>query len=394
MGAPVRIALISGTRPEIIKLAPVYHELRGQEWAEVEWIHTGQHVEMADQILDCFEIQPKTRLQRMGTRIEEFSGSCRQQLDDVLRAGRYDFCLVQGDTESAYVGGVTAFYRRIPLGHVEAGLRTYNLSRPFPEEAIRQMISRIADIHFAPTDRACSALLREGIPPERIVLTGNTVVDAQCWAAKSKGIGRRREGKGHILVTVHRREHWGAEMEEIFRAVARIARDRPQQQVLFPVHLNPIVRDAAHGLLSDIGNVQLREPLDYVAMQQAIADAAIVLTDSGGLQEEAPTYKVPVLVLRHETERPEAVDAGFATVVGPDCAAIVARTHAILGDTEYLLGLQNRPNPYGDGHAARRIALTIRAHFSANPESPVVPAAEPRVQPVRADVVSGLGLAI
>jgi UDP-N-acetylglucosamine 2-epimerase (non-hydrolysing) len=219
---------------------------------------------------------------------------------------------VQGDTESAFQGALAAFYNGVPLAHVEAGLRTNNLARPFPEEGLRQMISRLARFHFAPTARARMALLAEGIAAPHITFTGNTVVDAQYWAASNNHIARKAAGIGHLLVTVHRRENWGNDLEEICHAIADIAARMPMLKVLFPVHLNPAVQGPVQAILGRCTNVTLVSPLDYLSMQRALIDAWLVLTDSGGLQEEAPTYGVPVLVLREETERPEAIEAGCA----------------------------------------------------------------------------------
>ena len=358
-----QIAIVSGTRPEIIKLAPVYHELQSQGWADVKWIHTGQHADMADQILRCFDIEPDIRLKREGSSLQQFSADCRSQLDVTMTAQRFDMCVVQGDTESAFLGALSAFYQQVPIAHVEAGLRTHNLSRPFPEEGLRQMISRLARYHFAPTERACVALRSEGIPEEKIQLTGNTVVDAQHWAVSHRAIKRNVQGRGHILVTVHRREHWGFEMEEIFHAVAEIAREHQSAHIVFPVHLNPVVQSAAQSILSGIGNVELVAPMNYLEMQQALVNASLVLTDSGGLQEEAPTFGVPVLVLREETERPEAVEAGCAAIVGPGRAAIVREVRRLMHDELAYRRMQQPANPYGDGQASRRIVETLAAHL-------------------------------
>ncbi|MEO7641785.1 MAG: UDP-N-acetylglucosamine 2-epimerase (non-hydrolyzing), partial [Ramlibacter sp.] len=228
------VAIVAGTRPEIIKLAPVYHALRDAGWAHVRWIHTGQHAQMAQDMLDCFRIRPDFALARTGSTLAQFSIACRTQLDSTLSELAPDLCIVQGDTESAFLGALSAFYHHIPVAHVEAGLRTNNLARPFPEEGLRQMISRLATVHFAPTARACEALHSEGIAGAKIHLTGNTVVDAQLWAREHHSIRRHVSGKGHLLVTVHRREHWGADMEAIFRAIAQIARANPTLDVLFP----------------------------------------------------------------------------------------------------------------------------------------------------------------
>jgi UDP-N-acetylglucosamine 2-epimerase (non-hydrolysing) len=358
------IALVSGTRPEIIKLAPVYHALKAQDWADVRWVHTGQHAEMAEPMLRSFDVEPDIRLQREGSSLEQFSAGCRSQIDVVMAAHRFDVCVVQGDTESAFLGALCAFYHQVPIAHVEAGLRTNNMARPFPEEGLRQMISRLARFHFAPTQRACAALRSEGIEQGRIHLTGNTVVDAQQWAVANRGIRRSVQGRGHILVTVHRREHWGFEMEEIFRAIADIANEHGTMQILFPVHLNPLVQAAAQSILSGIDNVRLVAPMDYLEMQQALVDASLVLTDSGGLQEEAPTFGVPVLVLREETERPEAVEAGCAAVIGPGRAAIVREVRRLLQDDLAYRRMQQSANPYGDGQAARRIVDTLSAHLA------------------------------
>lgn len=359
------VGIVCGTRPEIIKLAPVYHALRRHGQLRVLWVHTGQHGSMAADMLRCFGITPDVQLARTGTSLEEFSIECRAQLDGIMARQRWDLCIVQGDTESAFLGALCAFYRRIPVGHVEAGLRTFNLERPFPEEGLRQMISRITNMHWAPTERARAALLREGIEPEKIQLTGNTVVDAQQWICGQFGI-RRQCGPdaGHILVTAHRRENWGDEMEQTFHAVADIARAFPERRVLFPVHLNPVVQRPAHSILQGLDNVELTVPLDYLGMQRALVDAALLLTDSGGLQEEAPTFGVPTLVLRHETERPEAVEAGCARLVGPRREAIVREAGRLLSDPAAAQAMRKAANPFGDGKASRRIAEAVLARLA------------------------------
>ena len=368
------VGIVSGTRPEIIKLAPVYHALRQHEELCVLWVHTGQHGDMAADMLRCFGIEPDVQLSRKGSSLEEFSVDCRSQLDALMAKQRWDMCIVQGDTESAFLGALAAFYRRVPVGHVEAGLRTYNLERPFPEEGLRQMISRITNMHWAPTERARAALLREGIEPEKILLTGNTVVDAQQWICEKHGI--RREGNpndGQVLVTAHRRENWGEEMEQTFHAVADLARAFPNKRVLFPVHLNPVVQRPAHSILAGLDNVKLVAPLDYLGMQQALVGASLLLTDSGGLQEEAPTFGVPTLVLRHETERPEAVEAGCARLVGPRRDAIVREASLLLSDPAAADAMRKAANPFGDGQASRRIAQAVMTRLVV----PVEVAAEP-----------------
>ncbi|WP_411878546.1 non-hydrolyzing UDP-N-acetylglucosamine 2-epimerase [Polaromonas sp. YR568] len=366
------ILIVSGTRPEIIKLAPVYHALRESSWARVQWLHTGQHAEMATQIFDCFDVKPDVSLTRIGSSLLEFSTGCRQQLEAVMSGRDWSLVIVQGDTESAFQGALAAFYHRIPVAHVEAGLRTYNLNRPFPEEGLRQMISRLAQFHFAPTQGAQAALQAEGIADAKIHLTGNTVIDAQRWACKRHDIRRSVPGRGHLLVTVHRRENWGDDVAEICHAIAEIAQLQPELQVLFPVHLNPVIQKPVNAILGGLPNVRLTAPLDYTQMQQALVDACLLLTDSGGLQEEAPTFGVPVLVLREETERPEAVQAGCALLIGAARPVIVRETLRLLTDTAAYARMSQAGNPFGDGAASRRIAdvlaLSLAGEAVALPE--------------------------
>ena len=353
------ILLVSGTRPEIIKLAPLYHALRATPWARVQWLHTGQHDEMARQILACFDVAPDVFLSRAGSSLSDFSLGCRRQLDEVMNQKKWSLVVVQGDTESAFQGALAAFYNRVPLAHVEAGLRTHNLARPFPEEGLRQMISRIAHHHFAPTERACATLKAEGIADARIHLTGNTVIDAQQWTCAHRGVKRSIQGRGHLLVTVHRRENWGDDVAAICHAVADLARQQPDLRILFPVHLNPVVQRPVNQILGGIANVTLTTPLDYTKMQQALADAWLVLTDSGGLQEEAPTFGVPVLVLREETERPEAVEAGCALVIGSARADIVAHVTRLTDDSAAYTRMAQAGNPFGDGTASAQIVEVL-----------------------------------
>ncbi|MFT4173297.1 MAG: UDP-N-acetylglucosamine 2-epimerase (non-hydrolyzing) [Rhodocyclaceae bacterium] len=354
------ILIVCGTRPEIVKLAPLYHALRAESWARVQWLHTGQHGDMAEQILECFGITPDISLSRRGASLADFSIGCREQLETVMTSRPWSLVIVQGDTESAFLGALVGFYHRVPVAHVEAGLRTYNPDRPFPEEGLRQMIGRIARFHFAPTERAKQALLAEAIPPAQIYLTGNTVVDAQQWTITHRDIARRVPGRGHILVTVHRRENWGNEVEQVCHAIADIARAHPDVPVLFPVHLNPMIQQPVHAILGMLPNVTLSAPLDYLSMQQALADAWLVLTDSGGLQEEAPTFGVPLLVLREETERPEAVEAGAARLIGTQRRAIVEAVEQLWHDEVAYHRMQRAGNPFGDGTACRRIVSTLQ----------------------------------
>ena len=347
----LNILIVSGTRPEIIKLAPLYHRLCAESWAEAQWLHTGQHGDMARPILACFDIVPDIALIRRGSSLLDFSIGCREQLEKVMTSREWSLVIVQGDTESAFLGALAGFYHQVPVAHVEAGLRTYNLNRPFPEEGLRQMIGRIARFHFPPTERARLALLAEAIPAPQICLTGNTAVDAQKWARANRGIRRRIAGRGHLLVTVYRRENWGNDVEQICHAIAEIANRHSELAVLFPVHLNPVIQQPVYGILGQLPNVRLTAPLDYIEMQQALADAWLVLTDSGGLQEEAPTFGVPILVLRDETERPEAVEAGCARLVGARSRTIAGQVEALWNDPAAYRYMQSTGNPFGDGLA-------------------------------------------
>ena len=361
------ILFVSGTRPEIIKLAPLYHALQEASWANVQWLHTGQHADMADQILACFDVVPDMKLERVGSSLLEFSLGCRQQLEQEMTKKTWSLVVVQGDTESAFQGALAAFYNRVPVAHVEAGLRTYNLNRPFPEEGLRQMISRLARFHFAPTERSRIALQNEGIADEFIHLTGNTVIDAQQWTCAHRGVKRTTTGRGHLLVTVHRRENWGHDLAEICHAIASIAALQPDLQILFPVHLNPVVKGPVNSILKGVANVKLVDPLDYTQMQQALADAWMVLTDSGGLQEEAPTFGVPVLVLRDETERPEALEAGCALLIGAERNTIVKQVMRLSSDKAAYTAMSRAGNPFGDGTASVQIVSLLAGHFQTQP---------------------------
>ena len=357
------ILIISGTRPEIIKLAPVYHCLKKEYWTDVTWLHTGQHLEMSESILACFNIEPNIILIREGDTLAEFSIACRRQLEQVMLSQLWSLVIVQGDTESAFLGGLSAFYHQIPIAHIEAGLRTYDLDHPFPEEGLRQMLSRITYFNFPPTERAKNTLLAEAILPELIHVTGNTVVDAQKWIIKNYQIHAQILDKKQILMTMHRRENWGNEIEEACLAIAELVQRHAGMSILFPVHTNPIVQELVHKILGNLANITLIPPLDYLKMQQAIANSWLILTDSGGIQEEAPSFGIPVLVLRKETERPEAVDAGCAKIIGTSRQAILDNVELLWNDDLLYQSMKSKNNPFGDGRASNRIVHILEKNL-------------------------------
>jgi UDP-N-acetylglucosamine 2-epimerase (non-hydrolysing) len=366
---PRPVMCVVGARPNFMKMAPILRALQAHAPPiPALLLHTGQHydADMSDRLFrDLALPRPDINLEVGSASHAVQTAEVMRRFEPVLDEHRPSCVVVVGDVNSTLACSLVAAKKDVPVAHVEAGLRTHNLERPFPEEGLRQMISRITAMHFAPTERARAALLREGIEPEKILLTGNTVVDAQQWIVRKHGI--RREGlpeNGHILVTSHRREHWGEEMENTFRAIGDIAREHPSCRILFPVHLNPVVQKAARGILQGVSNVKLLAPLDYLDMQQALADASLLLTDSGGLQEEAPTFGVPCLVLRRETERPEAVEAGCARLIGPEREAIVAAVNRLLDHPAEANAMRRISNPFGDGLAARRIAQAVAARLA------------------------------
>ena len=337
-GPPGRLAvlLLYGTRPEAIKMAPVAAALRERpRHFSVTLCTTAQHREMLDQVQALFGLAADVDLDLMrpDQSLNDLASRLFAALDPVLVERRPDWLLVQGDTTSALVGALAAFHRGIKVGHVEAGLRTGNSKRPFPEEANRRGIDLVADALFAPTERARQALLAEGVDPGRVFLTGNTVVDAltRIAADPANGIAQTPE-RDSVLVTLHRRETFGAPLCEIFAALKELAAAFPATRFVYPVHRNPNVREPAHRLLSGIPNLELHEPFDYLELLRRLAAARLVMTDSGGLQEEAPTFGRPVLVLREETERPEGIEAGVAELTGTCRQRIVAAATRLLKD--------------------------------------------------------------
>jgi UDP-N-acetylglucosamine 2-epimerase (non-hydrolysing) len=336
-------------------MAPVAAALRARpERFAVTLLSTAQHRGMLDQVQALFGLVADVDLDLMrpDQSLNALASRLFAALDPVLVERRPDWLLVQGDTTSAFVGAFAAFQRGVRVGHVEAGLRSGNLQRPFPEEANRRAVDLVADVLFAPTERSRQALLAEGVDPGRVFLTGNTVVDALQEIAPEPE-------RDLVLITVHRRESFGAPLEEIFAALAELATAFPATHFVYPVHPNPNVREPAHRRLSGLPNVELHEPFDYLELLRHLRSARLVITDSGGLQEEAPTFGRPVLVLREETERPEGVEAGVAELVGTDRRRIVAAATRLLTDAGARQRMRAVANPYGDGRAAQRIAACL-----------------------------------
>lgn len=361
----MKLLVVFGTRPEVIKLAPLIDEARRHADAiELTVCSTGQHREMLDQAMAVFGLRADAELKVMQERqgLAGLTARLLQGLDEVMAAHRPDVMVVQGDTTSAFAAGLAAFYRQIPVAHVEAGLRTGDLASPFPEELNRVLLGRLARWHFAPTPRAAQALRDEGVAPERCVVTGNTVVDAirlirERWAqAGGAGDEQPFAGRELVLVTAHRRENQGQALRNICAAVRQLCLQYPDLGFVFPVHLNPQVRDIVFAELGrDIPNLRLCDPVDFETNLRLQSRCRLIVTDSGGIQEEAPSFGVPVVVTREHTERSEGIEAGFATLAGTSTEAIVRAARTWLDQGDARRALASRPNPYGDGHAARRM---------------------------------------
>lgn len=375
MTAARKVLVIFGTRPEAIKLFPVVAALRDTAGLEVRTCVTAQHRGLLDQVLAIAGLVPDIDLDLMepGQTLDRLTARLLTGLGDVMDAEKPDRVVVQGDTATAMVGALAAYYRKVPVSHVEAGLRSGDIYQPWPEEVNRRIVAPIADQHFAPTDTAAEALRRENIDPATIHVTGNTVIDAlhatraqldadPSLAAGLDEIAARFAGKRLILVTTHRRENFGGGMDNIARALGRIA-DRPDTAILFPMHPNPNVVAAMERVLGDRPNIARIEPLDYPHFIRALGLCEIALTDSGGVQEEAPALAKPVLVMRETTERPEGVMAGTAKLIGTDGDRIVAEVSALLDDPAAYAAMARAHNPFGDGHASERIAGIIAAGF-------------------------------
>ena len=364
-----KILTVFGTRPEAIKMAPLVHALANDERFEAKCCVTAQHREMLDQVLELFEIKPDYDLDLMkaGQSLNDVTARILLELKPVLQEYKPDVVLVHGDTATTFAASLAAYYEQIEVGHVEAGLRTGNIYSPWPEEANRKLTGALTKYHFAPTETSQNNLLKENTNPADICITGNTVIDALLMVkdkidndtALNEQLAAQfpmlKEDKKLILVTGHRRESFGGGFERICEALARTAKDNPAAQILYPVHLNPNVREPVNRILSGVDNVHLIEPQQYLPFIYLMSRAHIILTDSGGIQEEAPSLGKPVLVMRDTTERPEAVAAGTVKLVGTDVDKIVSGLEVLLKDEEAYKAMSFAHNPYGDGLACQRI---------------------------------------
>ena len=365
----IKLMTVFGTRPEAIKMCPLVLEMQKYpDFIEPIVAVTAQHREMLDQVLQLFAIKPDYDLNIMtaGQTLYDVTGRALAGLKDVLAEAQPDMVLVHGDTTTTFVGALASFYAQIPVGHVEAGLRTGNKFSPYPEEMNRKLTGAIADIHFAPTSTSKNNLLKENIDPAAIVVTGNTVIDALQTTVKAdyrftdSGLQKALAGGNRlILVTTHRRENLGEPMRHVYQALRKVLENHPDVEAIFPVHKNPKVREIVDEELGKLAQVHLIEPLDYEPFANLMAKVDIVLTDSGGIQEEAPALGKPVLVLRDTTERPEAVDAGTVKLVGTAYDDVLRETSLLLDDSKYYQSMAEAANPYGDGRACERIIRKI-----------------------------------
>lgn len=380
MGTRKTVAVIMGTRPEGIKMAPVVAALRHSDDLACTVVATGQHREMFQQVADQFgfPVDVDLAVMRPGQTLAGLTARLMEKIDGWLETGHPDLALVQGDTTTVLVAALACFYRAIPIGHVEAGLRTGDIWSPFPEEVNRRLASPIVSLHFAPTRAAEAALLKEGVDPDTIEVTGNTVIDALMMElaqqekpevrraideALSGPLGRDWADVPSVLITGHRRENFGEGIRQICEAITALARRYPDHRFVYPVHLNPNVKEHVDRLLGGLDNVRLIPPQGYRTFVALMAQARLVLTDSGGVQEEAPSLGKPVLVMRDTTERPEGVVAGTALLTGADARAIVAHATRLLTDRDAYAAMASARNPYGDGLAAERILDRIRSYF-------------------------------
>lgn len=352
---------IFGTRPEAIKMAPLVKELEKRENIESFVCVTAQHREMLDQVLHTFDIKPDFDLDIMkqGQTLSQITSRVVLGMEEVLKKVNPDIILVHGDTTTTYAGALAAFYNQIKIGHVEAGLRTYNKYSPYPEEMNRQMVGVLADYHFAPTKISKENLLKEGKNPDSIIVTGNTAIDALSTTVKKEYFHPELEWAKDsrlIMLTAHRRENLGDPMRHMFKAIRRIIEEHEDIKVIYPIHMNPIVRSIADEILADEDRVHIIEPLEVFDFHNFLNQSYLILTDSGGIQEEAPSMGKPVLVLRDTTERPEGIEAGTLKLAGTNEETIYKMIHELLNDQIAYSEMANASNPYGDGHASERIA--------------------------------------
>lgn len=374
----MKVMTIFGTRPEAIKMAPVIRELQKYPDIETRVCITAQHREMLDQVMQLFGLTADYDLNIMakGQTLYDITARVLRGLQEVFEKEKPDCVLVHGDTTTTFTAALAAFYAQIPVGHVEAGLRTGNLASPFPEEANRQLTGVLTKYHFAPTSTAAGNLLRENKKPDHLYITGNTVIDALLSTVKKdyvfadKELQSIEEHHRVILVTTHRRENLGDPMHHVYRALRRLVDDVPDTEIVFPVHRNPLVREAVAEELEGHPRIHLVEPMEYEPFTNLMARSAIVLTDSGGIQEEAPALGKPVLVLRDTTERPEAVEAGTVALVGTDEEAVYQTAYKLLTDEAAYKEMAEAVNPYGDGHASERIAGWLRYEAGLTKEKP------------------------
>ncbi|MGI5963221.1 MAG: non-hydrolyzing UDP-N-acetylglucosamine 2-epimerase [Lawsonibacter sp.] len=375
---PLHVMTIFGTRPEAIKMAPLALELAQRPEIKATCCVTAQHRQMLDSVLEIFHLKPDFDLNIMQPRqtLSSITSKCLLGMDDVLEQAKPDLVLVHGDTSTTFAGALAAFYHQIPVGHVEAGLRTYDKWSPFPEEMNRKMVGAIADLHFCPTLANRDNLARENIR-SGVFLTGNTVIDAlKTTVIKDFSFSNELlnsldyQTKKVILVTCHRRENYGQPMQQIMTALRRVVDAFPEVELVYPVHLSPVVQEAAHHYLDGHPRIHLIEPLSVDEMHNLMARCYLVMTDSGGLQEEAPALGKPVLVLRRETERPEAVAAGTVKLAGVEEAPIFEMACHLLGNSNAYQEMAHAANPYGDGHACRRIVDAILWHFGLRAQPP------------------------
>lgn len=373
-----RVIAVLGTRPEAIKLALVIHELRRRSSEfETAVVHTGQHRTMLDHALQLFKIKPDFDLDvmRPNQTLSSLTGRVVDTVENACHRFEPNIVLVQGDTTTAFASALASYYSRIPVAHIEAGLRSHDIYNPFPEEANRRLVSVLSEIHFAPTALSRDALLSEGIPVAKIVVTGNTVVDAlrelrdlpHSWEGTPLA-GIPNDGSRLVLVTSHRRESFGPDLQNMCLALKDLAERHSDIRVIYPVHLNPNVQETVNALLGGVGRIHLTKPLDYVTFVSLLRKCFLVLTDSGGVQEEAPSFAKPVLVLRKVTERPEASQFGMSKIIGMSRDRIVEETEELLTDAKAYQGMSEGQNPYGDGRAAERIVEAVaRWHQGLTP---------------------------